>query len=144
MLREIKPYPVVAINPELAVEKGIVDGEWVCIENPWGKCYEKAKVTPIVKKNVIMADHGWWFPEEDMDEPNLGGVWKANINLLVPNNEIGFYGFGALYKSLPCKINKADHAPLVEHRPQDLPDLQNFPGSIRNDPDLKSVVRMEA
>lgn len=139
MLREIKPYPVVAMNPELAAEIGVVDGDWVCLENPWGKCYEKAKITPIIKKNVVMADHGWWYPEEDMNEPSIGGVWKSNINELIPNNIIGRYGFGAPMKCMIGRVTKADKAPLVEHAPQDLPDLQDFPGSIKNDPALKDL-----
>ena len=40
MLREIKPYPVVAMHPDLAAEIGVAEGEWVCLENPWGKCSE--------------------------------------------------------------------------------------------------------
>jgi anaerobic selenocysteine-containing dehydrogenase len=141
MLREIKPYPVVEIHPNLAKKLDIIEGEWVAIENPWGKCYEKAKLSARLKEYVVHADHGWWYPEEDMSEPSLGGVWVSNINELVPNNEIGFYGFGALYKSLPCKISKAEMAPLKEHLAQDLPDSQNYPGSIKNDPELKELVR---
>lgn len=140
MLREIKPYPVVAMNPELAAEIGVAEGEWVCLENPWGKCYEKVKVTPIVKKNVVMADHGWWYPEEDMNEPNIGGVWKSNINTLIPNNVVGHYGFGAPMKCMRGRIVKADHVPLVEHAAQDLPSMQNFPGSIKNDPALQDLM----
>ena len=140
MLREIKPYPVVAMHPDLAAEIGVAEGEWVCLENPWGKCYEKAKITPIVKKNVVMADHGWWYPEEDMNEPNIGGVWKSNINTLIPNNVVGHYGFGAPMKCMRGRIVKADHVPLVEHAPQDLPDVQDFPGSIKNDPALQNLL----
>ena len=140
MLREIKPYPVVAMHPDLAAEIGVAEGEWVCLENPWGKCYEKAKITPILKKNVVMADHGWWYPEEDMNEPNIGGVWKSNINTLIPNNVVGHYGFGAPMKCMRGRIVKADHVPLVEHAPQDLPSLQNFPGSIKNDPALQDLM----
>jgi len=140
-LREIKPYPVVEMHPNLAAKHGIAEGDWVLLENPWGKCYEKAVFTTRIKENVIMADHGWWFPEEDMNEPNLGGVWKANINELVPNNEIGFYGFGALFKSLPCKISKAKEPPLVERKAQDMVSVSNFPGALKNDPQLKDLMR---
>ena len=87
-----------------------------------------------------MADHGWWYPEEDMNEPNIGGVWKSNINTLIPNNVVGHYGFGAPMKCMRGRIVKADHVPLVEHAPQDLPSLQNFPGSIKNDPALQNLM----
>jgi len=108
-LREIKNGPLVEINPKTAEKYGIRHGDMVVLENPWGACQMQAKLTPIVTEDVISADHGWWFPEEDGEEPNLFGVWKANINLLVPHNEIGPFGFGALYKSLPCKIYRADN-----------------------------------
>ena len=140
MLREIKEYPYVQMNPELAEQIGVIDGDWVRIENPWGHCYEKAKVTPIVKPNVVMADHGWWYPEEDMNEPSIGGVWASNINTLVPNNVIGHYGFGAPMKALCCRIVKADKPPLKEVAPQNIKSQQNYPGSIKNDPFLKDLV----
>ena len=142
-LREIKTYPIVQINPELAEARGIAEGDWVEIYNPWGKCYEKAKITPIVKPHVVMADHGWWYPEESMEEPNIGGVWKSNINTLIPNNEIGPTGFGAPYKNIICNIRKAEKAPLKEYAPQDLPDSQNYPGSIKNDPALQDLMFRE-
>ena len=142
MLREIKPYPAVTIHPKTAREYGINDGDWVLIENHWGKCYEKAKVSPIVKPDVIQADHGWWYPEEDMNEPNIGGVWKSNVNDLIPNNEIGFYGFGALYKSIPVQISKADKAPVDEITDfNEMKPVQNFPGALKNDPAYKDLVR---
>lgn len=140
-LREIKPYPVVELHPNLATKHDIVDGEWVVIENPWGKCYEKAKLSTRLKEDVIMADHGWWYPEKDMNEPSLGAVWASNINELVPNNEIGFYGFGALFKSLPCRIYKADKAPIIEQAPKDMISSASFPGSIKNDAQLKELMR---
>lgn len=106
VLREIKPGPLVEIHPNTAKKYGIKQGDTVVIENPWGKCEMEANLRPILKENVIAADHGWWFPEEEPEEPHLYGVWRANINLLVPHNEIGPFGFGALFKSLPCKIYK--------------------------------------
>lgn len=139
MLREIKTYPVVQIHPDTAAELGISEGDWCVIENPWGKCYEKAKITPVVKPNVVHADHGWWYPEMDMNEPIIGGTWYSNINDLVPNKVIGRYGFGAPYKCLICKVYKADKAPFIEQRPEDLGSMQNFPGSIKNDPALKDL-----
>ena len=106
-LRETHPWPTVQINPKPAKELGIEDGQWVYLENPWGKVKMKAKVTPIVKENVIAADHGWWYPEGDPDD--LYGVWEANVNSLMPHGVVGPLGFGAPYKSsLPAKIYPAN------------------------------------
>ena len=97
-------------------------------------------MTNEVPERVIHAEHGWWFPEDDPEAPNLNGVWKSNINELIPNNVVGHYGFGAPMKCMIGRLSKADHAPLVEHAPQDLPSLQNFPGSIKNDPALQNLM----
>lgn len=107
-LRAIMPDPLVQINPETAAKYGIKDGDWVCIENPLGKAIEKAQVTPIVDPRTIHAQHGWWFPEQESEMPNLNGVWKSNINTLIPHYAIGNLGFGAPFKNVLCKIYRVD------------------------------------
>ena len=103
-LRRIDPWPVVEIHPETAAKYGIEDGGWVEIENQFGHCREKAHVTPTVDPRVIHAQHGWWFPEQDGEAPNYYGVFKAQINNLMPHEHIGKLGLGAPYKCLLCKI----------------------------------------
>jgi anaerobic selenocysteine-containing dehydrogenase len=107
-LREIDPDPIVEIHPDTAAKFGIKEGDWVCIENMFGKAKEKAHLTPIVPPSVINAAHGWWFPEKEAEEPSLFGVWESNINNLIPHRAIGKMGFGAPYKSMICTISKAD------------------------------------
>lgn len=107
-LRALTPDPIVEIHPDAAAEIGVHEGEWVWIENPWGRAKEKAHLTPAIRRDTVAAAHGWWFPEEDGEEPNLFGVWKSNINELVPHKVIGKLGFGAPYKALCCKISKAN------------------------------------
>ena len=105
-LRRITPDALVQINPETAKKYGIKEGDWVAIENPLGRAIEKAQITEIVKPNVIHAKHGWWYPEQDGEEPNLFGVWKSSINSLIPHKAIGKLGWGAPYKNVLCKIYK--------------------------------------
>ncbi|NLL19174.1 MAG: dehydrogenase, partial [Clostridia bacterium] len=105
-LREIDPWPIVQIHPDDAKKYGIEDGDWVCIENQFGKCRQKAEVTPTILKGVVHAQHAWWYPEEDQTEPNQGGYKKSNINMLVPHKHIGKLAMGAPYKCLLCKIYK--------------------------------------
>ncbi|NLP43819.1 MAG: molybdopterin-dependent oxidoreductase, partial [Peptococcaceae bacterium] len=104
LLRELNPNPLIEINPEDARELGISDGQWVEISNQFGSAKLKAKITPIVRKGTVMAQHGWWFPEQDGNEPNLYGIWQSNINTLVPNHYNGSLGFGAPYKCMICKV----------------------------------------
>ncbi|MCX7856823.1 MAG: molybdopterin-dependent oxidoreductase [Deltaproteobacteria bacterium] len=106
-LRSIDPDPVVEVHPNTAKKYGIADGEWVYVENWMGKAKFRAKVTPIVPEWMVMATHGWWFPEKNPEEPELFGVWESNINLLIPMGQHGKDGLGAPIKHLLCKIYRA-------------------------------------
>lgn len=114
-LRAITPDPLVEIHPDTAAKYGIKEGDWVCMENPYGKAVEKAHLTQIVHPNVVNAAHGWWYPEQDGEEPNLYGVWKSNINSLVPHHAVGKIGFGAPFKCIVCKIYPVDS---LEYAPE--------------------------
>jgi anaerobic selenocysteine-containing dehydrogenase len=105
-LRKIDPDPVVEINPQTARSHGIGDGQWVWVENWMGKCKLKAKVTAVVPPWMVMAAHGWWFPEKPPQEPSLFGVWESNINQLIPMGAQGKDGLGAPIKHSLCRIYK--------------------------------------
>ncbi len=82
-LRSRHPDPIVEINPKLAQEKGIKDGDWVEISSPRGRCRQRAKVTDVVPYHIISAQHAWWFPEESQES---FFAWdRSNINLLTEN-----------------------------------------------------------
>jgi anaerobic selenocysteine-containing dehydrogenase len=110
-LRQLDPDPVIEIHPETAGKHNIGNGEWVIVENWMGKAKFKAKVSKIVPPWMVMAAHGWWFPEKKGAAPELFGVWESNINKLIPMNEQGKDGLGAPIKHLLCKIRKADDSP---------------------------------
>ena len=106
-LREMNPDPLIEINPEDALKHGIADGQWVEVASPFGKCVLKAKVSQIVKPGVVHAQHGFWFPEKDPEEPSLYEVWRSNINELIPHFMVGKLGFGAPFKCLICSVKPA-------------------------------------
>ena len=114
-LRELNPDPIVEINPQVALDLGIADGQWVRLRSPFGECVEKARVTETVDEKTVHAQHAWWFPEEDGSEPNLYGNFRSNINNLLPNDHYGKLGFGAPNKCLVCGID-----PLVENYDTDM------------------------
>lgn len=105
-LREIDPYPTLEIHPDTAASLDISDGEWVWVENWLGKQKFKAKRTIAILPQMVMAAHGWWFPEENGAEPSLFGAWKSNINQLIPMGSQGKDGLGAPIKNLLCKVYK--------------------------------------
>ena len=103
-LRSYHPWPLVSINDEDAVEQGIRDGEWVWIQNQFGKCKMKADVTAAMKRGVLSAEHGWWFPERDPDDGSIFGVFESNINNCTTQTHVGKSGYGTSYKSLIAKV----------------------------------------
>jgi anaerobic selenocysteine-containing dehydrogenase len=81
-LREIRPDPLVEIHPATAKKHGIEEGQWVSIESPRGRVKERAKLTDSIDPRVIVAEHGWWFPE--IKDPGHG--WEiSNANILTDN-----------------------------------------------------------
>jgi anaerobic selenocysteine-containing dehydrogenase len=105
-LRALDPDPVVEIHPRTAEKLGIGNGEWVWVENWLGRCKLKAKVTLEVPDWMVMAAHGWWFPEEEGKEPHLYGTFRSNINTLIPMGSVGKDGLGSPIKHLMCRVYK--------------------------------------
>ncbi len=106
-LREQYNEPVLEIHPDTAEKYGVSNGEKVCVENWLGKITVKALVTPVIHPDIVMAEHGWWFPEKEGSEPSLFGVWDVNVNQLIPMSHEGKGGLGSPIKSMLCKVYKA-------------------------------------
>ncbi len=124
-LRELVPNPLLEIHPDDAAKCAVADGQWVRIENQFGQAKFKAKVTPTVFPGTVHAHHGWWFPEDDPEEPSLFGVWKSNCNCLVPHKQIGKLGYGAPFKNSLCSVT-----PLAENLDLDLKDFAERFGKL--------------
>lgn len=105
-MREFHPDPIIEINPEDAKPLGIGNGDWVLVKNPHGEAKLRAKLNPGMKKGVVSAEHGWWFPEKEGAEPELFGVFESNINCLTTACDIGPTTYGAPYKTQICKVTK--------------------------------------
>jgi thiosulfate reductase/polysulfide reductase chain A len=86
-LRRLYPYPTVEINPDTARQLGIGEGDWTVIETLRGRIKQKAKLTSRIPPRMVECQHGWWFPEEIGDDPNLFGVFESNVNVLTPDTE---------------------------------------------------------
>lgn len=81
-LREIRPDPTVEIHPETAKKHNIKNGQWVYISSPRGRIKQRAKLNENIDPRVIVAEHGWWFPEQR--DPGHG--WNlSNVNILTDN-----------------------------------------------------------
>lgn len=107
-MRALHPDALVTINPVTAQKYGIEEGNWVRIETVFGKCVQKAHISEEVNDKMIHLEHAWWYPEQDGEAPNLFGVWKSNVNNLMPHESTGVTGYGAPYKNGICSICKVD------------------------------------
>lgn len=107
-LRQLHPDPLVTINPQMAAEHGISEGDWVAIENMFGQCIQRARVSNEVGYGTVHAEHGWWFPEEKAEAPYLYGTFRSNINNLMPHHIVGRMGWGAPYRVNVCRIRKVN------------------------------------
>jgi thiosulfate reductase / polysulfide reductase chain A len=81
-----RPDPLVQVNPATAQSLGIKEGEWVWIETPRGRVKQKCKVFDGISPKAVHAEYGWWFPEEQGEEPSLYGVWRSNINAVTDDD----------------------------------------------------------
>jgi len=107
-LRRINPDPITQIHPETAEKLGIKDGDWIYLENKYGKCKQRAKLTEGIHPRVVHAQHGWWFPEKPGPEPSLFGVWESNVNLLLPGGWTGKAGLGYPFKAQMCRVYRTE------------------------------------
>jgi anaerobic selenocysteine-containing dehydrogenase len=109
-LREIHPDPITQLNPETAKSLGIEDGDWIWVENQFGRAKQRAKLFPGIDRRVVHSEHAWWYPEKPPVDKGYGpqDVFLSNINNLIPHKLIGKMGFGAPYKCIICKVYKAE------------------------------------
>ena len=104
-LRAMRPDPLIEVNPADAETFGVIEGDWVWVENHIGRCQRKVTIVPTVPQGTMSTDHGWWRPEAGPD--NDYNVDELNVNNLIVHNP-GDSGFGANYKAMICTIYKLE------------------------------------
>ncbi|HHY25861.1 MAG TPA: molybdopterin-dependent oxidoreductase [Desulfitobacterium dehalogenans] len=81
-LRFIRHEPHMEINPDTAAEYGIQEGDWVWVETRRGRIKQKASLTEGIRPGTVFTERGWWYPERDLRNPELGGCLESNTNVL--------------------------------------------------------------
>lgn len=82
-LREIMPCPSLQIHPDTARERGIENGDWVCVKSPHGHIKLKAELIPGIRPDTVMALHGWWQGCEELGLPSYSVLdGGANTNIM--------------------------------------------------------------
>jgi anaerobic selenocysteine-containing dehydrogenase len=108
-LRNMHPDATAYISQNTAHEYGVIDGEWIWIENELGRCKRRVEIVNNLNNDrIIQTDHGWWLPEESGEaDAGLFGLWDVACNQLKPYDP-SFTGLGSNYRSIPCKISKME------------------------------------
>lgn len=105
-LRNMKPEPIVELNPVTAEKAGLKDGDMVYIETKKGRIMQRLCLNPDLDPRVVFAAFGWWFPEEG--ESNLYGWRKSNINVLTETEPPYEVTTGTKQlRGIPCRVYKA-------------------------------------
>ncbi len=105
-MRQFHPDPLVEMNPEAAERLGLIEGDWVWIENMRGRCRQRVHMNPTMDPRVVHGEHGWWFPEKEAAEPSLYATFDSNINNLTAACQDAPSGYGAPYKNTICRVYK--------------------------------------
>jgi anaerobic selenocysteine-containing dehydrogenase len=100
-LRRRNPDPLVEIHPETAASLGIREKDWVWIETLHGRVKMRAKVFDGIARDVVSAQHAWWFPEEG---PPEYGWKKSSVNLLFGDMEYDPDTGSESLRSALCRI----------------------------------------
>ena len=104
-LRSRHPQPLVEVSPQASEKYNLETGDLVWVETPNGRARFWVKICNL-RPEVISVEYGWWLPELDPAEPELGGVWISNANLLTTAKiEMCDPLLGQWpYNGLPCRI----------------------------------------
>jgi anaerobic selenocysteine-containing dehydrogenase len=104
-LRRKNPDPLVEIHPDTAKSLKIADGDWVWIETKEDRVQMRVKIFDGLERDVVCAQHAWWFPEEG---PPEYGWKKSSINLLFGDMEYDPDTGSESLKSTLCRIYPID------------------------------------
>lgn len=109
-LRFLRHEPYVQINPETAAGIGIDQGDWVWIETLRGRIRQKANLTQAIHPRVVVTQRGWWYPEREDKEPELGGCLESNTNVLTGASDDLCDAIGGSWanRGLLCRVYKVN------------------------------------
>ncbi|HHW07434.1 MAG TPA: molybdopterin-dependent oxidoreductase [Clostridia bacterium] len=105
--RRVHPEPVAEMSPGTAASWGLQEGDPVVVETARGRARFVTRILPMCD-GVVSVEYGWWCPEEDLRDPELGGIWRSNANLLTGGDYetsdplIGTW----TYNGIPCRVWK--------------------------------------
>ncbi|MDN7177293.1 molybdopterin-dependent oxidoreductase [Caballeronia sp. SEWSISQ10-4 2] len=105
-LRRRALYPTAEISRELAVEKGILDDDWMLVTTSNGSARFRARVVPELARDVIVAEYGWWqsCDEVGMTALPAHGDNNSNFSNLASNERLDPISGSSPLRSIPCNV----------------------------------------
>jgi thiosulfate reductase/polysulfide reductase chain A len=112
-LRRLHPEPLAEMSAMTARNLGLTQGQAIWVESPHGRACFRLKLA-VMRTDIVSVEYGWWRPELPSAEPELGGVWRSNANMLTNadaqeyDNLMGQWA----YNGLPCRVYPAEDTDL--------------------------------
>ncbi|NTW28456.1 MAG: molybdopterin-dependent oxidoreductase [Coriobacteriia bacterium] len=109
-LSKLHTNPLAEMNATTAKRYEISDGDAIEVETGRGKARFLAKITEMTS-DVVSTEYGWWYPDAPPVEPDLGGAWISNANVLTNSDLDGsdpLIGTWT-YNGIPCRIFPVTH-----------------------------------
>jgi anaerobic selenocysteine-containing dehydrogenase len=99
--QDVLDFPGVLINPQTAKEKGIKDGDRVCLESLYGKTYGRAVLSETVGFDVLVVlgfSHYVTPVSKDLEMPNPSELERIDVRLISPDGSSSEHSFVKIYK----------------------------------------------
>jgi anaerobic selenocysteine-containing dehydrogenase len=108
-LRRQAREPFLEIHPTTAEALGIEDDAWVVLETHQGAVTVKAKVSASVDPRVVATQYGWWQECRELGAAAYDPFRTegANVNLLIPTDEIDPISGSVPHRTQKCRVRKA-------------------------------------
>ena len=109
-LRKRVPHPFLELNPTLADELTVQDGDSVILETHYGSITLLAKLREDIAYDVVCTQNGWWQACDALHLPGYDPYSSqgANVNLLYRTNNIDPISGSVPIKGWPCRVRKAE------------------------------------
>jgi anaerobic selenocysteine-containing dehydrogenase len=127
-LRRHVPDPQAELHPDTAAARGIAEGDWLEITTPKGGVRARAAFNDTLSPDVVIGQHGWFEPCEELDLPGYPpfGPGSANLNLVLSQTPSDPISGSSPLRAQVCQVTRLAEAPHVA------PGLGTWRGSASN------------
>jgi ferredoxin-NADP reductase len=105
-LRKRATYPTLEIAADLALERGIVEGDPVVVTTRNGQARFKAKLSESMQRDAVVAEFGWWQACPEIGAPGfpLQGPNNSHYNGLISSENSDPISGSVPLRSFRCQI----------------------------------------